>query len=195
MRNVCATVIGALFLLPIAALAAAQNTLDWVDNATTEQGVSIERKAETCAGPAAFAIVVTVGANVTHYADSAVTEGATYCYRVRAYNAAGVSAYSNTAERTVPIPDTTPPTLTVVRPVLNRVYQSSVTPGGSVTDANGIAALVASLDGVPKAVTLTGSSWSMVKIRTKGGHALTVTASDPAGNVRQVTVPFTILGH
>jgi hypothetical protein len=178
----------------VPAWAAGQNILDWVDNAADEQGFSVERKAEMCAGAAAFTIVVTVGANVTHYADSAVTEGATYCYRVRAYNAAGVSAYSNTAERTVPIPDTTPPVLVALRPVPNRVYQSSVTPGGSVTDANGIAALVASLDGVPKAVTLTGSSWSMVKIRTKGGHSLTVTASDPAGNVRQVTVPFTITG-
>jgi hypothetical protein len=135
-----------------------------------------------------------VGADVTQYVDPGVVEGSTYCYRVNAGNALGVSAYSNTAERTVPIPDTTPPVLVALRPEPNRVYKSSVTPGGSVTDASGIAALVASLDGIPKPVTLTGTSWSMVKIRTKGGHALTVTASDPAGNLRQVTVPFTITG-
>jgi hypothetical protein len=198
MRKALGAGIGCLALLvlavPLAAFAAAQNTLDWTDNSTTETRFTIERKAEACAGSGGFMPLASVGADVTQYIDPDVVEGATYCYRVNAGNALGVSAYSNTAERTVPIPDTTPPTLTVVRPRLNGVYASSVTPGGSVTDASGIAAIVASLDGVPKAVTLTGTTWSMVKIRAKGGHALTVTASDPAGNLRQITVPFTITG-
>lgn len=65
-------------------------------------GSLIERKAEACAGAGAFAEIATVAANVTTYTDSAVTEGVTYCYRVAAQNAAGKSAYSNTAGRLVP---------------------------------------------------------------------------------------------
>lgn len=56
------------------------------------------------------------------------------------------------------------------------------------------AAFLASLDGVPQPITLTGSSWSMAAITKKGGHALTITALDPAGNVRQVAVSFKITG-
>ena len=44
-----------------------------------------------------------VGMNVVTYKDLTVTEGGTYCYRVKAYNAAGASAWSNTAGITVPL--------------------------------------------------------------------------------------------
>ena len=81
---------------------AASNVLTWADNSTNEALFNIERKAEACTGTGAFAEIVTVTANVTTFNDALVTEGLTYCYRVRATNAAGSSAYSNTASRTVP---------------------------------------------------------------------------------------------
>ena len=93
--------IGFLLLSALPAWAAS-NTLTWTDNSTNEANFNIERKAEACAGTVPFAALVTVGLNVTTYTDSAVTEGATYCYRLNASNSAGVSAYSNTASRTVP---------------------------------------------------------------------------------------------
>ena len=81
---------------------AASNVLTWQDNSDNEANFHIERKAEACAGAAPFAEIATTGANVVTFTDAAVTEGVTYCYRVNASNSAGVSAYSNTASRTVP---------------------------------------------------------------------------------------------
>ena len=81
---------------------AASNVLSWTDNSTNEATFHIERKAEACTGTAAFAEIATTGFNIVTFTDAAVTEGVTYCYRVAASNAAGKSAYSNTAGRTVP---------------------------------------------------------------------------------------------
>ena len=62
---------------------------------------SIERKAEACAGVnSAFAAIGTVGNTLRTFTDATVAASTTYCYRVRAVNAAGVSAPSNTAEKT-----------------------------------------------------------------------------------------------
>ena len=91
-----------LLLLSAVPAWAASNVLTWTDNSTNEAAFNIERKAEACTGTLPFAALATVGTNVTTYTDSAVTEGATYCYRLNASNSAGVSAYSNTASRTVP---------------------------------------------------------------------------------------------
>src|SRR5262245_34639405 len=98
-----------IFLLPLflflcccgpSATRAAQLTLTWIDNSTTEDGFKIERADGTTG---TFAQIAIVGANVTSYIDSSVTGGATYCYRVRAYNIAGDSAYSNQACGTGPV--------------------------------------------------------------------------------------------
>lgn len=93
--------LSAIVLTPAVAVAA-QNVLTWTDNASNEQNFNIERKAEACAGAAAFVPLATVGLNIVTFTDLAVTEGVTYCYRVNASNVAGVSAFSNTAARTVP---------------------------------------------------------------------------------------------
>ena len=73
---------------------AAQLTLTWTDNSSNEAGFKVERK--TGSG-GVYAQVASLDAGATGYVDQAVTTGATYCYRVRAYNSAGNSAYSNEA--------------------------------------------------------------------------------------------------
>lgn len=93
----------------VAPVWAAQNTLLWDDNSTNEQNFNLERKAEACAGSAPFVPLATVGSNVVTFTDTAVVEGATYCYRVNASNAAGTSAFSNTAAKTVPFTVPLPP--------------------------------------------------------------------------------------
>jgi hypothetical protein len=81
--------------LAATAVSKSQINLSWTDNATNETGFRIERcKGSTCTN---FALIATVGANVTGYADTGLTADTSYSYRARAYNAAGDSAYSNTA--------------------------------------------------------------------------------------------------
>jgi len=72
----------------------AQLSLSWNDNSNNESNFEIERKTETSG---TYARVTLVGANVNSYVDSTVTLGVTYCYRVRAVNSVGVSAYTNEA--------------------------------------------------------------------------------------------------
>jgi len=78
---------------------AAQLTLTWTDAANDEDGFKIERDA----GPTGtFVQIATVGASVTSYIDSGLASATTYCYRVRAFNFAGDSAYTNQACGTTP---------------------------------------------------------------------------------------------
>ena len=78
--------------------------LSWVDASSNETGFAIER----CAGEdcTSFVQIKTVGANVRAYADALLPVPGTYRYRVRAYNAAGYSPYSNRARPAPPSPGT-----------------------------------------------------------------------------------------
>ncbi len=73
---------------------AVQLTLTWTDASTNEDGFTIER-ATGAAG--AYGLLATVAAGTAEYVDATVTAGTPYCYRVRAYNTSGESAYSNEA--------------------------------------------------------------------------------------------------
>ena len=96
-------------------------TIHWTDNSGNgtandqEDGFNVER------GPTAtgtFTQVGTVGQNIVTYIDTIANDpGSTqYCYRVRAFNKAGNSGYSNVACATtaaIPqVPPTNPTTLT-----------------------------------------------------------------------------------
>jgi hypothetical protein len=65
--------------------------LAWTDNANNEDGFKIERKTGTTG---TFSEIATPGPNITSYNDAGLTDGATYCYRLRAFNSAGNSAYT-----------------------------------------------------------------------------------------------------
>jgi len=74
-----------------------QINLAWADNSTNESGFKIERSPFS---PGSWVQIATVGPNVTTYPDTGLASGTTYYYRVKAYNAAGDSAYSNEAHAT-----------------------------------------------------------------------------------------------
>jgi leucyl aminopeptidase len=75
---------------------AGQINLAWTDTASTEAGFKIERSADGVT----FTQIATVGTSVTSYANTGLAAATTYFYRVRAYNSAGDSDYSNVAQAT-----------------------------------------------------------------------------------------------
>jgi hypothetical protein len=72
-------------------MSSSQIDLNWQDNSDNENGFKIERD---------FIQIDTVGANVTSYSDTGLNPLTLYTYRVRAYNDADNSAYSNPASDT-----------------------------------------------------------------------------------------------
>ncbi len=77
------------------AVSVSQINLGWTDNANNEDVFKIERSLDG----KNFTEIATVGANVTGYSDGNLMRDTFYSYRVRAYNAAGYSAFSNTVKR------------------------------------------------------------------------------------------------
>jgi hypothetical protein len=97
-----ATTLGAAPVAPSAltATAVAKNRINlaWTDNASNESGFEVERSENGTN----FTRVATLGVNATSYAHTGLKANRTYYYRVRAVNATGPSAYSNTASATTP---------------------------------------------------------------------------------------------
>lgn len=71
--------------------------LNWSDNSNNETGFKIERKTGV---DGTWSQITTVGSNTTQYIDNELEIATTYIYRIRAYNSAGNSAYSNEASAT-----------------------------------------------------------------------------------------------
>lgn len=91
--------------------------LSWTDNATNEDGFKIERSTDG----GAFLQITTVNVNVTAYTDTGSTANHSYAYRVRAYNTAGNSAYSNTASAHTYTTPAAPTDLTATNPSGNNI--------------------------------------------------------------------------
>jgi hypothetical protein len=77
---------------------APQVKLGWADTATNESGFKVERSTDGVN----FAIIGQPGANVTTYLDQSAASGQMYRYRVRSFNASGMSAASNIAQVQTP---------------------------------------------------------------------------------------------
>jgi predicted phage tail protein len=72
-----------------------QINLSWTDNANNETGFRIQRcKGSTCTN---FTQIATLGPDATSYINTKLSPYTTYRYRVVAYNASGLSDYSNIA--------------------------------------------------------------------------------------------------
>ena len=93
-------------LLGAAAVSASQINLTWADNSSDEDGFAVERcTGATCTG---FTQIASVGAGATAYQNMSLAASTTYRYRVRAFNGAGNSAYSNIAAATTQATATVP---------------------------------------------------------------------------------------
>jgi len=83
--------------LAASAVSSSQIDLNWVDNASDEDGFEVERSLD---GVNFSLVPPPLGTNVTNYSDSGLAASTTYYYRVKATNANGSSEYSNTASAT-----------------------------------------------------------------------------------------------
>jgi hypothetical protein len=85
--------------LSAAAISPSQIDLSWTDNSEGESGFAIERWNGALGE---YEEIATVEADVTSFSDAGLAAETTYSYRVRAFNAAGHSDYSNEAEASTP---------------------------------------------------------------------------------------------
>ena len=71
-----------------------QFTLSWTDSSNNEAGFAIQRSADG----QTFSQIATVAANVVRYVDTSPGSSKFVYYRVRTFNPAGNSAFSNTVK-------------------------------------------------------------------------------------------------
>lgn len=183
------------------AISSSRIDVSWMDNADNEQGFRIERSTNGID----FVEFATASANATNRADTGLSGDTTYHYRVRAYNAFGVSGYSDIAyATTLPLPagDTTPPAavtnLFISSMTSNNVTLSWISPGDDansgtaasynaryrttpITEANWASSTAVSGEPIPS----TAGTWQSVTI---GGlsagtaYYFALTTSDEANN-------------
>jgi hypothetical protein len=80
--------------LSASAASSSSINLFWADNSSNELGFRLERKTGSAG---AYALIATLPAGQTGYADAGLQASTAYFYRVKAYNNAGESGYSNEA--------------------------------------------------------------------------------------------------
>jgi len=102
MMRTAASILFLAALLIAAESHAIDAVLKWQDNSTNEDGFTVERKLNA-GSYAPFAAAL--GANVVTFTDSTLVSDPMvdniYCYRVKAFNTAGSSAFSNEECKTV----------------------------------------------------------------------------------------------
>src|SRR5262245_23679054 len=123
---------------------AASLQLTWTDNSQNEDGFDIERKTGTTG---AFLALTTVDANQKSYTDANLSDDTTYCYRVRAFNKAGGSPYSNEACATTTASTPTPPTQPPLPPPTTNTISTNIADGAVLSGSSVIWTAVPS--GVP----------------------------------------------
>ncbi len=131
------------------AIAVSSSAIDltWTDNSSDETGFNIERSLDG----ASFSPVASVGANVVTYTDSGLSPTTTYWYRVNAENAAGTSAWSDTASATTN-DDTGDPTFVEV----GSVTVGTVSAGKGVKRGQATVVVVDDLGGLVEGAVVTG---------------------------------------
>jgi fibronectin type 3 domain-containing protein len=118
--------------LSATAVSTTQIDLKWTDNAGNETGYQVERSPNGTT----FTKIADLAANVAAYQSTGLAPATGYYFRIRAVNAVGASAYSNTASAktpNVPVPDA-PVNLTAVPTAPDLIQLRWAKPGGNATE-------------------------------------------------------------
>lgn len=83
--------------LSATAVSSSEIALNWADQSNNEDGFTVQRSPN---GNGNWSTIATLGANATGYSNSGLSAATIYHYRVRAFNGAGNSGWSNTANAT-----------------------------------------------------------------------------------------------
>ena len=177
--RLAAVLVGLMAAVPTLA---AQLTLTWTDNADNESGFRIERRLNPAGS---YSEITTLGPNVESYADTTVAAGQGYCYRLRAYNAAGNSGYTNEACGTAAtLPSVV---LTVVKVGTGTV--TSTSPPSAINCGTDCIETVAS--GTPITLTASPGSGFVLAGWSGGGCSGTGTCTVTVSVATTVTATFT----
>lgn len=134
-------------------------------------------------------LVADVPAGVTEYVDASVDPSTTYCYRALAYDAAGVSPYSDEACASTPPPVL--PTLTLTNPAAGATLSGTTTVSLSASGGTGYTYTVKA-DG-PTIYIGTNASFTWNTTTTaNGSHTLTATATTSSDVTATAMVPVTV---
>ncbi len=98
------------------AISGSEIALQWTDNSTNEASFRLDRAPNNAGAPGTFALLATLGANVTTYNNVSLPANTTYWYRVRSQNAAGNSAYTSAVSATTLAAPPIPPTSLTAKP-------------------------------------------------------------------------------
>ena len=167
-----------------------QLAASWVDNSNGTATTRLERRLGT---GTAFTAIADVAAGVTEYVDASVASGTTYCYRVLAYDASGVSPYSDEACATSA---TTPPppaglTLSFTNPASGATVSGIATVSLSASGGSGYTFTVKA-DGATIYTGTNGTfSWNTTAV-ANGSHTLTATVTDSESRVGTASQTVTV---
>ena len=154
---------------------ATQIALKWTDNSSNESGDQVERSLDGTN----FTQIGVTPAGSTSYNDVNLQTGTQYFYRMRAYNDAGVSSYSNIASAVPANPacqiSTVQRTVTICSPTASSSNPSPVHVVAKATDANRVRVTQVYVDGT-KRYEIPGDSINADVSMATGTRRVTVQA-------------------
>ncbi len=90
-------------------------TINWADNATNESGYHVYRSTDGTN----FTDIANLAANSTSFADSGLSSGTTYYYKIAAWNSAGETSATAVSQQTVVAAPSAPTSLTISGPTIS----------------------------------------------------------------------------
>jgi Matrixin/Fibronectin type III domain len=165
-------------------------SLAWVDTATNATGYQVGRSTDGVT----FTTIAQLGSTAASYVDTGLTAGASYCYRVAAFNSAGQSAYSNVATGTTQPPSPTSPQTAPSAPFSPSPANGATGVNPNVTlswSDSGAQAYDVYLNGTLYAANLTSPSVSVSSLTWATAYSWTITAKNSAGSTTGPAWSFT----